>query len=211
MIESLKKINTNWWIFYGLFFILFVSYSISFSYNFPNQDDLNFINFLENFLHAATLKDYFNALFYSENDHIHTFPRLIVYFQYILSNELNYIYLQIIALLELGICLYLVIKTLVPSITTLQLIPLLHIVLQPSYYELSNWPFSGLCIFTAILLMNISFTLFQREKYRNLSYLFAFFATFSFGNGILTFVITGLILLLEKKWKNCTSNDTRYH
>lgn len=174
----------------GLVIALFLVYNYYFSVDFPFQDDLVLVNFVNEVSNGVTTSTFLQNLFRTDNDHKVVIPRLIALFNYLLTGHLNFkAFIGLVSLNLLYILYFLFLQFRKLNLPLYYFLPVPFLYLQPQHYEVSLWAINGmqhsfLTVFlvTAILLVS---------KPSKLAYFGAiaccFLATFTHGNGILSF------------------------
>ncbi len=174
----------------GLVVALFLLYNYFFSVDFPFQDDLVLVNFVNEVTNDVTVVEFFQNLFRTDNDHKVVIPRLIALINYLLTGHLNFkTFIGLVSINLLFILYFLFLQFRKLGLPLYYFLPVPFLFLQPQYYEVSLWAINGmqhsfLTVFlvTAILLVS---------RPSKLAYfgaiLCCFLATFTHGNGILSF------------------------
>ena len=185
---------------------IFVCYIHYFSFDFPYQDDvtlLEFINITQNTPWNWSI--FFESLFRVDNDHSIVIPRLITWIDYLIFGQVNFQHLILVTLVELILILYLLFRLFKrQGIHLVYFIPVAFIWLQPQYHEVSNWAITGLQHGHVTLFLLASLLLITENKAYALIWaiLLAFLAGFTFGNGFIVFIALAYVYLLQKNWKN---------
>ena len=87
---------------------IFVCYILYFSFDFPYQDDVTLLEFINTTKNTPwNWSDFFQALFRVDNDHSIVIPRLITWIDYLLVGQVNFQHLIWLTLSELILILYL--------------------------------------------------------------------------------------------------------
>ncbi len=174
----------------GLVIALFLVYNYFFSVDFPFQDDLVLVNFVNEVTNGVTTTEFFQYLFRTDNDHKVVLPRLIALINYLLTGHLNFkAFIGLVSINLLYILYFLFLQFRKLHLPLYYFLPVPFLFLQPQHYEVSVWAINGMqhsfltvFLLTAILLVS---------KPSKLAYfgaiLCCFLATFTHGNGILSF------------------------
>ncbi|MCE7058982.1 hypothetical protein [Dyadobacter sp. CY343] len=176
-----------------IFFVafIFVIYNYYYAVNFPYQDDFLLIQFIETISQgglgvAGVLKEMFRTF----NDHKAAVPRFISLMEYYATGRLNfrfYIVLVSVNLIYIFYFLYLQFKK--SRLPLIYFLPAPLLFFQPLYHEISNWALTGmqhsyLTAFTVTAIILVS----RRSNPAFYGAMFCcFLATFTHGNGILSF------------------------
>ncbi|WP_028526352.1 hypothetical protein [Runella limosa] len=178
--------------------------AIALNANYVAYDDIHVLQIVEQWQNAASWRDKLDWLTIGFPEHRIVFTRLVVLLSYWLTGSVNFKTLMVISNLlwvgQLGI-LFKVFQKL--NLSFAYFIPLCWIVLNVHSFENIFWGTSslgnfGLLFFT--MMAAYGYTQLS-PKYSWIGILFSVFATFSYGNGLLTFLIGGTILALSKRWK----------
>ena len=178
--------------------------AIALNANYVAYDDIHVLQIVEQWQNAASWRDKLDWLTIGFPEHRIVFTRLVVLMSYWLTGSVNFKALMVISNLlwvgQLGI-LFKVFQKL--NLSFAYFIPLCWIVLNVHSFENIFWGTSslgnfGLLFFT--MMAAYGYTQLS-PKYSWIGILFSVCATFSYGNGLLTFLIGGTILTLSKRWK----------
>ena len=184
---------------------IFYFVCIHFSYNFFYQDDyhlLRFVTVIED--NSVSLQEKFNALWGLHNEHRIIFPRLITLLDYIIQGHIDWGVLNVVsALYYLGIFYFFYKIIIKNSFNNWYVLPVALLIFQPSAYENFFWTISILQqvgnVFWAMFLF-YSIVYFKPSKFW-ISLLLVFILTFTHGNGLFAFAVGGLLLILQKRYK----------
>jgi hypothetical protein len=174
----------------GLVVALFLVYNFFYSVDFPFQDDLVLVNFVNEVTNGVTTTEFFQYLFRTDNDHKVVFPRLIALVNYLITGHLNFkAFIGLVSINLLYILYFLFVQFRKLRLPLYYFLPVLFLYLQPQHYEVSVWAINGmqhsfLTVFlvTAILLVSKP----SKTAYYG-AIACCFLATFTHGNGILSF------------------------
>ena len=186
----------------SLFTSLFVFFILWSTIDFPFQDDVDYIRFIyliksegRNFLHSISM------FFQLTNDHFILVHRLVLVFFYFVYGYLpidGLIYFNILQLLVIQYLFYLEFKKL--KLNIFFFLPVILLIFQPQYFEVSTWAGGGLSHITTSLLIFLAVKLSITRKYF-LTYLFTALSTLTFGSGLFAISSVGLSYFLQKKYK----------
>lgn len=171
--------------------LAYLTFYFYFSVNLPYQDDLLLIQFVEFFSReaigtTALVRDLFSAF----NDHKPVIPRLISLTEYLIHGHLNFrFYIVLISVNILFIFYFLYLQFEKTGLKFYYFLPVPFLFLQPLYHDVSGWALTGLQhTFVTVFLILAILLASSRKKYSLLgSVICCFLATFTHGNGILTF------------------------
>ena len=146
----------------GLVVALFLVYNYFFSVDFPYQDDLVLVNFVNEVTNNVTTTEFFQNLFRTDNDHKVVIPRLIALVNYLLTGHLNFkAFIGLVSINLLYILYFLFLQFRKLRLPLYYFLPVPFLFLHPQYYEVSVWAINGmqhsfLTVFlvTAILLVS---------------------------------------------------------
>jgi len=193
-----------------LYFVFFFSCAV----NIPFGDDYPALGFVVNFTNPSW-PGKLPLLFSLHNEHRIVTLRLVLLFLHSLSIKINLVAVAFVANLSLvGIALLLArsldLKKTAPDSSiawrnrSLQIIPIFLLLFQPHHYQMTLW---AMCAFTNLVAYFLAFlSLYLLVRSRNpLTFagavLCAALGAYTNGNGIFTFLIGGLVLLLEKRYR----------
>ena len=130
-----------------IFFVVsfFLLYSFLFTVNYPFQDDLLLLNFVNEVVNGVDLPTFFELLFRTDNDHKVVIPRLIAFINYLISGTLNYkLYIALVWINLLFMLYFLYVQFKKMGLPLVYFIPVPLLFLQPQYYEVSQWAINGM-------------------------------------------------------------------
>ncbi|KQS33616.1 hypothetical protein [Dyadobacter sp. Leaf189] len=171
--------------------LIYFVYNFYYSVNFPYQDDYLLIQFIETISQGGSgVSGVIKELFRTFNDHKAAVPRFVSLVNYHLTGYLDY--RAYIVIVSVNVCyifgfLYLQFRKL--NLPPWYFLPAAFLFFQPLYHEISNWALTGLqhsflTAFTVTAIMLVS----RRTSGAFLGAMFCcFLATFTHGNGILSF------------------------
>ncbi len=176
-----------------------------FSYNFFYQDDyhlLRFVTVIEN--DSVSFQEKLSTLWGQHNEHRIIFPRLITLIDYCLQGHIDWAVLNVISALYYFGIFYFFFKILQKAgLNYWYVLPVALLIFQPSAYENFYWTISILQqvgnLFWAIFLF-YSLVYFNPSKFW-ISLLLVFVLTFTHGNGLFAFGVGGILLFLQKRYK----------
>ena len=184
---------------------IFYWFCIHFSYNFFYQDDyhlLRFVTVIEN--DSISFQEKIQTLWGQHNEHRIIFPRLITLLDYYIQGHIDWAVLNVIsALYYFGIFVFFYKIIHKAGLNNWYVLPVALLIFQPSAYENFYWTISILQqvgnLFWAFFLF-YSLVYFKPSKFW-ISLLLVFVLTFTHGNGLFAFMVGGLILVLQKRYK----------
>jgi hypothetical protein len=178
--------------------ILYFAYINRFSFNFPVQDDVSLIEFI----HAKESgSDLFNQLFRVDNDHAIVIPRVITWMNQLFHGSVNFKQLILWSALTLISCFFLLFSQFQKlKINLPYFIPVGFLLFQPQFFEVSNWAITGLQHINIIFFVCLSLIALEKN-HRKLALLWALMAGFTFGNGIILFVVLAAYFIFTKRYK----------
>ncbi len=186
--------------------LLFFLYNLHFSVDFPFQDDFLFIQFIEaisgnNVGVAGVIKELFRTF----NDHKAVVPRFISLLDYGITGSLHLrFYIVLVSLNLVYIFYFLYLNFRKSKLPLYYFLPVPFLFFHPLYHEVSGWALTGMqhsyltaFTVTAIILVSRGTTLgFYGAM------LCCFLATFTHGNGILSFPAIIFFFLCYKNFRN---------
>lgn len=178
--------------------VLYFIYINRFSFHFPVQDDVTLIEFI----HAKEAGlDLFNQLFRVDNDHAIVIPRVITWVNQLLHGSVNFKQLILWSALTLIGCFYLLFSQFQKlKITLPYFIPVGFLLFQPQFFEVSNWAITGLQHINIALFVCLSLIALEKNHLKS-AFLWAIFAGFTFGNGVVLFVVLAIYFIFTKRFK----------
>lgn len=203
MFRSLLKIHPIEWALILLPIISFAIYIYSYAINVPLMDDMNLIQTINDFTNPA--ENPLKVLSGQINDHRIFFAKTAAVVGYLLFGRTNFeftILLSFANLLLLSFAFLLVYKSQFRSVAGF--IPVILLLFTPYIYTAQIWSIPGFQHSLSIGFSLISLFFLQDEKRRiwYWSIPFAVFASYSNLDGLSTFLIGFIWLVLQKRWKN---------
>ncbi|WP_044171348.1 hypothetical protein [Flectobacillus major] len=186
-------------------FFCFVVINYHFAYNFFYADDYHLIRYVTDQQDAQGFLNQWNLLFDLHNEHRIIFPRLFTLLHYWLNgNSINWqIFNSISLLYYLGICWLFYQFFTQLKLSYWYFLPIPFLLFQPQAYENIYWTISVLQqvgnLFWAMLLFWLICT--QKPQHFIWAFIIAFVLTFTHGNGLFGIFVAGVILLLQKRYK----------
>lgn len=185
--------------------LLFFLYNLHFSVDFPFQDDFLFIQFIE----AISAKNVgvsgvIEEMFRTFNDHKAVVPRFISLIDYWLTGRLHfrfYIVLASFNLIYIFYFLYLNFRK--AQLPLYYFVPVPFLFFHPLYHEVSGWALTGLqhSFLTAFTVTAIILVSRGTKPAFYGAMLCCFLATFTHGNGILSFPAIIFFFLCYKNFR----------
>ncbi|GGC00186.1 hypothetical protein [Dyadobacter sediminis] len=183
-------------------------YNYFFSVNFPFQDDFLLIQFVETVTQGKVgFTGFVKELFRTFNDHKAVVPRLIAFTEYKITGHLNFRFYIVLVLLNITYIFYFVYlqfrKTRLPLY---YFIPVPFLFFHPLYHEISGWALNGMqhSFLTAFTVTAILLASKRTHTALAGALLCCFLATFTHGNGILSFPAVIFYFLCFKDFKKAT-------
>ena len=185
---------------------IFYFVCIHFSYNFFYQDDyhlLHFVTITED--NSVSFQGKIKTLWGLHNEHRIIFPRLITLLDYYFQGHLDWAVLNVISALYYWGIFYFFFKIIQKSgLNNWYVLPVALLIFQPAAYENYYWTISILQqvgnLFWAMFLF-YSLVYYNPSKFW-ISLLLVFMLTFTHGNGLFAFGVGGILLFLQKRYKN---------
>lgn len=184
-----------------LFFFIFKEYAV----NIPFLDDFTFFNFIPALYGDSHFWLKARFFFDQHNEHRILLDRIIVLAIYCVKGHLDYQLMMLVGnFFLLGI---LAVYYKVFSKTKLSFkffVPLTFLIFHSQLWENSFWGMASIQNYGVILFVSILFYLISsnNRKYFYLSFIIAFMATYTSGNGIFASIIASILLLLQNKIKD---------
>lgn len=184
----------------------YLYYTWSYSLNFPFQDDITFLTFIEE---VQSKHHSFSSFLYElskpANDHRVMIPRLVIWVEYLLSGSLNFkIHILIANLNFLIVVAFLYREFCKTGLAIIYFVPIPFIFLQPQMYEMSFWSLTGLQNTFVMVFLIATILLLETKKFSHFigAIFCAFCGTFSSGNGLFVFVAPCLMLLVQQRFRD---------
>jgi hypothetical protein len=192
---------------FAIFIIIALFYfaCYQYTYNFFYQDDFHLLRFVTIFQDESVgFYDKIKTLYDQHNEHRIIIPRLFVLFDYYLQGHLDWQVLNTVAALYyLGIFTLFALVIRKIKLPIWYILPIALLIFQPAAYENFYWTISILQqvgnLFWAMFLF-YSLVYFA-PKYFWISIISIIILTFTHGNGLFAFGVGGLILFLQKRYK----------
>ncbi|MCF0072935.1 hypothetical protein LZD49_20820 [Dyadobacter sp. CY261] len=189
----------------GLVVLAYFLYNFFFSVNFPFQDDFLLIQFIEVVSHGGlNFSDITNELFRTFNDHKAAVPRLIALIDYNLTGHLNFrFYILLVLINVIYIFSFILIQFRKTRLPIYYFLPVPFLFFQPLFHEISGWALNGMQ-HTFLTAFTVTAILLVSSRIRGAFYmamLCCFLATFTHGNGILSFAAIIFYFLCFKNFR----------
>ncbi|MEO6284964.1 MAG: hypothetical protein ABIN80_15620 [Dyadobacter sp.] len=185
-------------------FIYFV-YNFYFSVNFPFQDDFLLIQFIETVSKGGLgFIGLVKELFRTFNDHKAVIPRLIALIEYSMTGTLNFrFYIVLVLLNVIYIFYFLYLQFRKTKLPIYYFLPAPFLFFHPLYHEISGWALNGMqhSYLTAFTVTAIILVSQGSNRAFYLAMLCCFLATFTHGNGVLSFPAIVFYFLCLKDFK----------
>ncbi len=194
------------WISVASFLMLcmvYIYFVNTYTINTPYLDDTSLIDFLFQVTQKdVTWSKFFQAFFRSDNDHCLAIPRLIILLDYWLNNSINYTHFIILINCLIFVILYFFyIEFKQIKVSFYYFLPVVLLWLQPQYYEVAFWGLTGMqhTILTIFVLLIIQLIYSQKKSHYIIAMIIGLLATFTHGNGILSYPTALFILLIQRR------------
>jgi len=187
-------------VFYGWFF-----QSVALNANYIAYDDIHVLEITDQWREATNWIEKLDWLTVGFPEHRIVFTRLMVLTTYYLTGGVNLKMLMVISnLLWIGQLwiLYLIFrKSLLP---VAYFIPIFWILLGVHSFENIFWATSSLGNFGLLFFVMVAGYFYTKEAKGLIAWalLFSVIATFSYGNGLLAFLVGGFVLAITKRWRD---------
>ncbi|WP_439556105.1 hypothetical protein [Dyadobacter sp.] len=192
----------------GLVIILYLLYNLFFSVNFPFQDDFLIIQFIQAASEGGFSFDVvLHQMFLTFNDHKATTIRLIALIEYALTGHQNFrFYIVLVSLNVIYIFSFLYIQFRKTKLPLYYFIPAPFLFFTPLFHEVSGWALNGMqhTFLTAFTVTAILLASRRTTVTFWLAMAFCFLATFTHGNGVLSFPAVVFYFLCFKDFKKAT-------
>lgn len=188
---------------------LYLGYVAFFAVNLPFVDDNDLIWSVHEMIYVnQSWQEQWQEFFRVHNDHILVIPRFVAVMNYFLAGSINFralIFLNNAALLGLLLYFYSSFRKL--NLSDWAFLPLLFFYLTPFIYDLTFWSITGIehlvlniVVFEAIHILTDS----KKDTIWTLlaALAFATLATFTNGNGILTFGVGIVLLWIQGRYRH---------
>lgn len=175
-----------------------------YTFNFPFDDDFYAItNFLTHYSNSASILDKIEQFFYTEREHINILVRSITLIEYSSLGYLDFKILGIVGnlfLLPILYLLYLHMPKKNGYNGLLLFIPVAFILTSGSYWANSTRGLTAIQHFGVLLFTLLAMHFFTKKKLL-IPFICCVCATYSFGNGIVSFFVIMVMLFLDKEYK----------
>ncbi len=181
--------------------VLYIAYIHRFSFHFPVQDDVTLLEFI----HAKeTGAELFDQLFRVDNDHAIVIPRIATWINQLLNGAVNFKQLILWSAFTLTGCFYLLYTQFAKlKIALPYFIPVGFFLFQPQHFEVTNWAITGLQHINIVLFVCLSLIALDKKQI-TLALFWAILAGFTFGNGIVLFVVLAAFFIFAKRFSELT-------
>lgn len=185
---------------------IFLGITTFYSQNFPYNDDFpTILDFLSDYLSADSIGDKLSLMIAPYGEHRIFFIRMITLLEYGIFNTLDFRHFIFLGNISYVVFSLLVIKKYVKTTgNLLAIIPVVFLFFQLQSWSNHIWAMASMENTLIFCWVALSFY-FAYEKRNNTGFawsiVFGLFATYTNGNGIFVFLISGLLFLLNKEWK----------
>ncbi len=192
------------WAIIALPIILYFYFLSEYSLNIPKWDDHALKAFILDYENADGFLHKFQTFFKQHNEHRIAFDRFITLIVFKIHGTIDYRWLMWVGNFSLIGVLSIFYKIFQKQkISLLFFVPIPLILFQLQLWENTFWGMAALQNFGIIFFILMLIYLISSEKkgYFYVALLFAFFATYTSGNGITVFPICIVLLVLQKRFK----------
>jgi hypothetical protein len=188
-----------------LVILVYLIYNFHFSVNFPFQDDFLLIQFIEVVSQGGLgFTGLVTELFRTFNDHKAAVPRLISLIEYTLTGHLNFrFYIVLVSINVTYIFYFVYLQFKKAKLPLYYFVPAAFLYFQPLYHDISGWALNGMQ-HTFLTAFTVTAILLASRRTNLALYgamLCCFLATFTHGNGILSFPAIIFYFLCFKDFK----------
>lgn len=196
----------NKWVFGAISLVCIIilwCFQNSITVNIPWWDDFHGIILpVHDLFTNKSLADKFNNFVSLNNEHRVVNDRIFTLIVYIFSGKFELKALALLGFINLiGIFLVLFKVLRKENVSYLSIVPVVFLIFHAQYYESLQSLMVPFQNFSVILYMLLSLYFLIYKKSFTWGFVFAVLAIFSHGNGILTFIIGALVLLLNQKYR----------
>lgn len=188
-----------------LVILVYLFYNYYYSVNFPYQDDFLLIQFIEVVSQGGLgFSGLITELFRTFNDHKAVVPRLISLIEYTITGHLNFrFYIVLVSINVTYIFYFIYLQFKKTRLPLYYFIPAAFLYFQPLYYDISGWALNGMqhSFLTAFTVTAIILASRRTNLALYGAMLCCFLATFTHGNGILSFPAIIFYFLCFKDFK----------
>jgi hypothetical protein len=192
------------WVFIALPIILYFYFLAEYSLNIPKWDDHALKAFILSYENANGFLNKFQTFFTQHNEHRIAFDRLVTLIVFKIHGTIDYRCLMWVGNFTLIGTLFIFYKIFQKNNSSLWFfVPIPLILLQLQLWENTFWGMAALQNFGIIffILMLIYLICSEKKGHFYLALLFAFFATYTSGNGITVFPVCIVLLVLQRRFK----------
>nr|WP_295933168.1 hypothetical protein [uncultured Dyadobacter sp.] len=178
-------------VFIFVVILLYFLYNFQFSVNFPYQDDFLLIQFIEVVSEGGLgFWGLIKEMFRTFNDHKAVIPRFISLVEYELTGHLNFRFYIVLVLINVIYIFYFVYQNFNKAkLPLIYFLPAPFLFFHPLFHEISGWALNGMQ-HSFLTAFTVSAIMLASKRTRPAFYgamLCCFLATFTHGNGILSF------------------------
>ncbi|MCE7066897.1 hypothetical protein [Dyadobacter sp. CY326] len=188
-----------------LVILVYIFYNYYYSVNFPYQDDFLLIQFIEVVSQGGLgFTGLITELFRTFNDHKAVIPRTISLIEYNITGHLNFrFYITLVSINITYIFYFVYLQFRKARLPLYYFIPAAFLYFQPLYYDISGWALNGMqhSFLTAFTVTAIILASRRTNLALYGAMLCCFLATFTHGNGILSFPAIIFYFLCFKDFK----------
>ena len=189
--KTSKKFRNALYFITGLSLLGYLFLSVHFSVNIPGSEDHHVLEGAVGMSSAPTLSDKLNFAFQQKTEHRHVMMRLIAWFYYESTGEINFqalTVLGVLAYLTMGFVYFRMLPA--ASFKSYFFIPVLPFFLSLQSWEPMGWALVSINNYLPLVFAGLSFLLMVQPTRAAffLAVLLAFLCTFTKGNGIFVFI-----------------------
>lgn len=172
--------------------------------NIPFTDDYNLLQSLYDLTHKEGLLDKTKALFSQINQHRFAYERIVMWLILIVTGSENITFQIVVGnmfLIGIGYLFYKTLKR--EGISWYAMIPIAFMLFNLVYYENANWGIAAIQNTSLIFFVLLSVYALGSNGSGNwyLALIVALVASFTSGSGLLVWLIGGIIMIFQKKFK----------
>ncbi len=184
-----------------LFFYTFIKYAV----NIPFLDDFTFFSFIPILYNNSNGFDKISVFFSQHNEHRILTDRIVALLIYVIKGDVDYEWMMMVGnsfLVGILVIYFKVFKQL--HLNFKYFVSLSFLIFNTQIFENSFWGMASVQNYGVILFVLILFYLISssKRKYFYFSFIIAFLATYTSGNGILGSIVASILLLLQNRIKD---------
>ncbi|MEA5258846.1 hypothetical protein VB264_13700 [Arcicella aquatica] len=185
-----------------LFFYTFIIYAV----NIPFLDDFTFFSFIPILYNNSNGFNKISVFFSQHNEHRILTDRVVALLIYAIKGNVDYEWMMLVGnsfLVGILVIYFKVFQQL--NLSFKYFVSLSFLIFNTQIFENSFWGMASVQNYGVILFVLILFYLISSSKrnYFYFSFIIAFLATYTSGNGILGSIVASILLLLQNRIKDC--------